>query len=81
MDGIRANTPLVRLIIEEWKWIDKWEMRDQIEDMNAHRETTDSHIRSKRGNRLVLDTDMILDLDMWQNELDKRGLVNGIRLA
>ena len=77
---LRVGSPLARLIVEEWKVIDKIEMRDRIEELNAHRENMDSDIRLKRRGQ-VLDTDMILDLNMWQNQLDKRGLVNGIRLA
>lgn len=77
---LRVDSPLARLIVEEWKSVDKIEMRDRIEELNAHRENMDSDIRLKRRGQ-VLDTDMILDLNMWQNQLDKRGLVNGIRLA
>lgn len=77
---LRVDSPLARLIVEEWKMVDKIEMRDRIEELNAHRENMDSDIRLKRRGQ-VLDTDMILDLNMWQNQLDKRGLVNGIRLA
>lgn len=77
---LRVDSPLARLIVEEWKMVDKIEMRDRIEELNAHRKNMDSDIRLKRRGQ-VLDTDMILDLNMWQNQLDKRGLVNGIRLA